>query len=216
MALWWRGGRRGRPSARIANRAGRRRPAAQLRRGQIGRRTALLDITTDLGIPAVAAFSTRADGYGFALGMGARTTPAEAARSAIFEMCQSELSLHVIEAKRREFGEAALNESDRRQYARAALLDPRMCLLLRPRTNMPAAPETLPGDPVELIKELLAERGIVAYSLDLTRSRFGVPVVRVIAPGLQPEPCDIIIQRLARVIDETGGGRQYSGGIALL
>ena len=74
----------------------------------------------------------------------------------------------------------------------------------------------LPGDPVERSRNCCTEHGIVAYSLDLTRPRFGVPVVRVIAPGLQSEPCDIIGQRLARVIAETGGGRQYSGGIVLL
>ena len=52
--------------------------------------------------------------------------------------------------------------------------------------------------------------------LDLTRLRFGVPVVRVIAPGLQLDPCEIIGERLAQVIAATGGGAQHSGGITLL
>jgi ribosomal protein S12 methylthiotransferase accessory factor len=41
-------------------------------------------------------------------------------------------------------------------------------------------------------------------------------VVRVIAPALQLEPCEIVGDRLAQAIDETGGGAQYSGGVALL
>jgi ribosomal protein S12 methylthiotransferase accessory factor len=176
----------------------------------------LLDITTDLGVPVVAAFSCRPDGYGFALGLGARATLAEAARSAIFEMCQSELSLHVIAAKRREAGEAALNESDRRQVLRATTLDTRGCLLLQPDDAAVGSPVVLDGDPVRAIVGLLAARGIVAYSLDLTRPEFGVPVVRVIAPGLQSDPCEIVGERLAAAIAETGGGAEHSGGIVLL
>ncbi len=217
VALWWRGGRRGQGIV-PDSRPGRAAAAllARLRSGRDGRRTVLLDITTDLGVPVVAAFSTRAGGYGFALGMGARATLAEAAEAAIFEMCQSELSLHVIAAKRAQSGQAALNESDLRQDARAALLDPRACLLLRPSDAAATAPEALAGDPVQTITQRLAERGIIVYTLDLTRPRFGVPVIRVIAPGLQYKPCDIIGPRLARAIAETGGGRQYNGGIALL
>jgi ribosomal protein S12 methylthiotransferase accessory factor len=216
-ALWWRGGRRGR--AIVPDSDTGQAAAAMLQRirqGQGGRRTVLLDITTDLGVPVVAAFSAREDGYGFALGLGARTTLAEASIAAIFEMCQSELSLHVIAAKRRESGEAALNESDRRQVARATMLDTNNCLLLHPVDTKVAAPMPFLGDPVQSIVQLLAVRGIVAYALDLTRPRFDVPVVRVIAPGLQSEPCEIIGERLAQAIAETGGGASHSGGIALL
>jgi ribosomal protein S12 methylthiotransferase accessory factor len=217
VALWWRGGRRGR-TVPPDSKAGVAAEAllVQVRQGRSDRRTCLLDITTDLGIPAVAAFSLRKDGYGFALGLGAGTSLREAARSAIFEMCQSELSLHVIEAKRRESGDAALNESDLRQHARAALLDTRTCLLLQPGGGVAEEPAAFTGDPVEAITRQLDDRGIVAYSLDLTRPEFDVPVVRVIAPGLQNEPCAIASGRLARAIAETGGGAKYSGGVALL
>jgi ribosomal protein S12 methylthiotransferase accessory factor len=217
VALWWRGGRRGRAIAADSD-AGHTatRLLEQVRQGHAGRRTALLDITSDLGIPVVAAFSSHPDGFGFALGLGARTTLAEAATAAIFEMCQSELSLHVIAAKRRESGDAALNESDRCQLARATMLDTRECTLLHPDGAAPVPQAALVGDPIEALVHMLAARGIVAYSLDLTRPRFGVPVVRVIAPALQSEPCEITGDRLARAIAETGGGARYSGGIALL
>ena len=105
VALWWRGGRRGRAIVADSE-AGRRaaRLIARVRQGNDIRQTALLDITSDLGVPVVAAFSMRRDGFGVAVGFGARTTLAEAAQAAIFEMCQSELSLHVIAAKRRQSG----------------------------------------------------------------------------------------------------------------
>ena len=119
---------------------------AQVRQSQDGRPTSLLDITTDLGIPVVAAFSTRRDGSAFALGLGARTTQPEAACSAVFEMCQSELSLHVIAAKIRESGQASLNESDLRQLARATTLDTQGCLLLQP-LEASAPPRPLLGNP---------------------------------------------------------------------
>jgi ribosomal protein S12 methylthiotransferase accessory factor len=214
LALWWRGGRRARAIAADTE-AGDAAATllTQLRCGRGERQTQLLDITTDLGVPVVAAFSTRPDGYGFALGIGSRTSLMAAARSAIFEMCQSELSLHVIAAKRAQSGEAALNESDLRQHARAMLLDTRQCLLLQPDRTPAAEPFDVN---IETIVERLTERDIVAYSIDLTRPRFGVPVVRVIAPGLQNEPCKIDTERLARVIAETGGGAQYTDGIALL
>jgi ribosomal protein S12 methylthiotransferase accessory factor len=216
VALWWRGGRRGRIVAPDSE-AGQAAATLllQVRGDKTGRQTVLLDITTDLGIPVVAAFSTRRDGLGFALGLGARTSLAEATRAAIFEMCQSELSLHVIAAKRQESGQSALNESDLRQLARAAI-DPAGCLLLQPLDEATVSPATLAGDPVEAITEVLAAHGIIAYSLDLTRARFGIPVVRVIAPGLQSEPCTITTERLAKAIARYGGGARHSGGVALL
>jgi ribosomal protein S12 methylthiotransferase accessory factor len=87
-------------------------------------------------------------------------------------------------------------------------------VLLQPNDAVPPPP--LSGNTVEAITQRLAERGIVAWSLDLTRAAFEVPVVRVIAPGLQSEPSEITSDRLARAIAETGGGAQYSGGVVLL
>jgi ribosomal protein S12 methylthiotransferase accessory factor len=212
VALWWRGGRRGRSMPVAGETAAL---LGRVRAGQAGRETTLLDITSDLGVPVVAAFSTRPDGFGFAIGTAARVDFAEAARSAIFEMCQSELSLHVIAAKQREAGQAGLNESDLRQLARESVLDRNGCLLLRADDGA-AAPRVVSGETVDAMVRRLAERGVVAWSVDLTRPAFGVPVVRVIAPGLQAEPSEIVGDRLGRAIGETGGGAQYSGGVALL
>ena len=62
----------------------------------------------------------------------------------------------------------------------------------------------------------LEQFGIETFALDLTRPRFAIPVARVIAPGLQPEPSEIITPRLADMIAQTGGGCKYTGGVALI
>jgi hypothetical protein len=45
---------------------------------------------------------------------------------------------------------------------------------------------------------------------------FGIPAARVIAPGLQPEPSEIVMPRLADMMARTGGGAIYTGGVALI
>ena len=130
-----------------------------------------------------------------------------------------ELGQHVVGAKRRESGDAALNESDRRQLRRATLFDTRDCVLLQPEGQSDIQETAVENDPARGLEHVLARLsalGIAAYRLDLTRSEFGVPVVRVLAPGLQLEPCQIVGERLVGVIHETGGGGAHHGGMLLL
>ena len=217
IALWWRGGRRGRsvaPDSEAATEVAAL--LAQLRSGHAQRETRLLDITTDIGIPAVAAISTNSDGGGFAIGFGSRLTLAEAARAAVFELCQVELGLHVVAAKRQEAGDAALNDSDRRQLRRGAF-DVATCALLQPETEpRPTLAEPSNASGLQHVLERLKACDIAAYAINLTRPQFGIPVVRVLAPGLQLEPCEIDGARLARAIAETGGGAPHHGGMPLL
>jgi len=69
---------------------------------------------------------------------------------------------------------------------------------------------------LQLIVNRLGQFGIETYGLDLTRRRIAVPVARVIAPGLQPDPAAIVTPRLANMIAQTGGGAPYTGGVALI
>ncbi len=113
-SLWWRGGVRGRsiaPDDEAHVVAETLLPL--LRQNVPARRSWLLDITTDIAVPCVAAVSCMKDGFGLAFGLAARPTLAAAAHSAILEMCQIELAHAVVEAKCNERGEAALNERDR-------------------------------------------------------------------------------------------------------
>jgi ribosomal protein S12 methylthiotransferase accessory factor len=217
--LWWRGGMRGRPLALEDAALGEAAALlAALRRGSGSRRTWLLDITTDLGVPAVAAVSARADGKGFACGLGARPTLAAAARGAVMELCQIELAQAVVAAKRTEGGEDRLNPRDRAHVARATLIDTDKCRLLHPQ-GAPARRETCAAQDAERQIHWLAERlaaaGIGAFVIDLTRPMFAIPVVRVIAPGLQIEPSQLESARLRRAIAATGGGEAHTGGVGL-
>jgi ribosomal protein S12 methylthiotransferase accessory factor len=216
VALWWRGGRRGRAVAPESEAAsGAAELLAQARQGHGHRTSWLLDITTDVEIPVIAAISTGSDGYGFAVGFGARLTVADAARAAVFELCQVELGLHVVAAKRRESGDEAMNESDRRQLRRGTF-DTRKCALLQPQTGDFAEPSTAPASSLQHVLDRLQARDIAVYAIDLTRPQFLVPVVRVLAPGLQLEPCEIVGARLTGVIAEAGGGAIHHGGMPLL
>jgi len=69
---------------------------------------------------------------------------------------------------------------------------------------------------LQLVVDRLGQCGIETFGLDLTRARLKVPVARVVAPGLQLEPSDIITRRLADMIALTGGGMKYTSGVALI
>jgi len=119
-----------------------------------------------------------ADGFGFAFGLAARPTLKTAASSAILEMCQLELALAVVEAKRRERGEAALNARDRGHRRRATMINTDHCVLLQPARERPKHPgfgTTDPGAVLDRIVERLAQFGIETFGLDLTRPHFAVP-----------------------------------------
>jgi ribosomal protein S12 methylthiotransferase accessory factor len=219
-SLWWRGGNRGR-SIRPGDEAQVMAQAllSRLRRNVSTRRSWLLDITTDIAVPCVAAVSCRVDGFGLAFGLAARPTLAAAARSAILEMCQIELAYEVVEAKCRERGEAALSERDRVHRRRATLINADRCLLLQPVAE-PAERRPIDATDANGLMQFIAARlgqfGIETFVLNLTRPGFAVPVARVMTPGLQLEPSEIITPRLAAMIARTGGGARYTGGVALI
>jgi len=216
--LWWRGGRL--PCAIDAREVGADALLQKLRtEGSARRRSWLLDITTDIGVPTVAAFSCNRDGFGFAFGLAARTTLAAAVRSAMLEMCQLELAYAVIEAKRGERGEAGLNAKDRLHLDRATKVNADRCPLLQPvaeRASHIAIDASEPRAACQAIARRLESLGIESFCIDLTRSRFAVPVARVMAPALQIEPSEIVTPRLAKMTARTGGGTVYTGGVALL
>ncbi|HXT81947.1 MAG TPA: YcaO-like family protein [Acetobacteraceae bacterium] len=208
-ALWWRGGRRGRlvpADSPVAQ------PALSLlgaiRHGTAGRRTWLLDITTDLAVPVIAALSVDAAGAGFACGVAAHLTMAQAAEAAIRELSQMELAHEIVAAKRNEGGDAALNDADRAHLRRAHDLDVETCVLLHPLPPREPVPDIVAEDAAEGARKVtgrLLDHGIETFLLDLTRSRFGIPVVRVICPGLEKEPSRLIGSRLQSTIAHTGG-----------
>jgi ribosomal protein S12 methylthiotransferase accessory factor len=200
-SLWWVGGERGRA---LADSQGADVLAA-LRAGADARSTRLLDITSDLAIPCVAALSVDGDGRGLACGLAARETRGDAARAAILELAQMELALLLARAKARS--QVPLAAGERAQLERATLFAIADEAIATPRggpaaRDLAAAKE---GAPAALAAHL-RDRGITLYAADLTRTIYEVPVVRVVAPALQLMPADAIGPRLAAAIARTGGG----------
>ena len=222
-ALWWRGGSRGRPVA-LEDPAAAAAAAllGQLRQGLppggAGRRSWLLDLTTDLAVPVLAALSIDADGRGLCCGIAARSGRAAAARAAVLEMAQMETAHAVVLAKRREGGDAALNARDRAHLARYHGIGADRCALLHPEGA--ADPATaLPDDPAAAFAAVtgrLGARGIPVLVRDLTRPALGVPVLRVLCPGLAVEPGRFLGARLLACQAASGGGDCHHGGIGLL
>ncbi len=217
-SLWWIGGQRakliGSDSSVMQDAAPR---LGVLRSGCAERTTWLLDITTDLGIPVIAALSVNRDGRGLACGFAARLCARRAAASAIYEMCQIELALQLAEIKRAQLGNAGLNEVDRRHARRAADIDARDCPLLYPNgVGKALAAGTSEADELPAIRAVFDSRNIEAALVDLTRADFGLAVVAAIAPDLQLLPGNIETARLGRVLAATGGGHQWTRGTPLI
>jgi ribosomal protein S12 methylthiotransferase accessory factor len=221
VALWWIGGRRAGPlAAEGAAMAEAVRLLGVLRGdGGTGRASWLLDLTTDLAIPCVAALSVDASGKGLACGFAARLTLAAAVRAAILEMCQMELALLVALAKGEERGEDALNAVDRRHLDRARRIAADRCALIHP-LGAPARPDLPPcsnaGEELATLLAQLARHGIETALVDLTRPELGIAVAHAIAPRLQPLPCDMRTTRLQDAIAAAGGGGGMTEGVTLL
>lgn len=203
VALWWRGGRRGRAVAletlaapAVAGRI------ARWRGERDGRLSWFLDLTSDLGVPVAAALSVDREGKRFAYGFAARSTLEMALVSAFAELAQVELADRVVDAKLAETGEGRLNETDRLHLARRSLVKPDWEALQPAMAPGPgaAAGTGLPGagggevDPLAC----LSSRNFRVLAIDLTRTDPGISVARVLVPGLQPDPAALTTPRLER------------------
>jgi ribosomal protein S12 methylthiotransferase accessory factor len=204
-ALWWIGGRRGRPLL-LENEAASRIAGllASLRQNEPARRTWMLDITTEFNIPVIAALSCSADQRKIACGVAARLSFEDAARAAVLELCQMEMALLVAAAKLVESGEDALTASDRMHLERARELDANTCELLHP-LGAPLPPlETVAGPQIAVIADKLNSIGMNAALIPMTRSEQAIQVVRAIIPGLQPMPAEIFTDRMQSIWAENG------------
>jgi ribosomal protein S12 methylthiotransferase accessory factor len=215
-SLWWIGGRRGKTIALDEPAMGEiARLMRALRQQTENRASWLLDITTDLGIPVVAALSCDKDGQQLAYGLSARLSIAEAARAAILELCQTELAILFARIKREETGEEMLSPSDRAHLERNAAIHAG-CELLHPLTLRLNRDVRGAGSELSIIVEAMAKSGIETVLIDMTRPQFDIPVVRAVAPTLQPMPSGIVTDRLMRACRDYGGGNRYTGGSALI
>ncbi|KUJ69172.1 hypothetical protein ACZ90_12515 [Streptomyces albus subsp. albus] len=158
----------------------------------LGREVWALDLTTDLGIPVVAALSRRTDrpAEEIVLGFGAHVDQGTALRRALAELNQMLPPLtgtgpdHARYAgmdpvARRWFGTATLAGQP---YLRADPAAPPLPAAARFRPPSGAAA----AEQVAAVSELLRDRGLELLVLDQTRPDVGLPVMKVLVPGLRP------------------------------
>ena len=214
--LWWLAGRRAAPVAidpelmsAVAE------LVSELRQGEKNRATWLLDLTTDLGIPTVAAVSFDNDGAGFACGTAARLNLREAAAAAIRELCQLELGLQFAKVKLQEGGPAALNETDKSHLRRGSEINASTCALVHPLGRPVIHRDRGLSDPLDELRATFAANGIDAALVDLTRGQFGLPAVHALAPWLCPMPVFAPCATTREASDRYGGGERWTENVPL-
>ncbi|MER5203859.1 TOMM precursor leader peptide-binding protein [Streptomyces sp. NPDC002825] len=149
-----------------------------------------LDLTSDFGIPVFAAVSRRTDkdAEDIVFGFGAHFDPRAALRRALAEMSQH---LPAVAGARPDGGGYAVRDPEPLDWWLRATTADQPYLLPAPGT----APRTPAGfayrprpdllDDLRAAEALVRERGMELLVLDQTRPDIGLPVVKVIVPGLR-------------------------------
>lgn len=146
-----------------------------------------LDLTSDIGIPVIAAISADRRESAVLFGFGAGLSPRQALLRAICELNQ------VLGGPRRQSKTSQLAAPDacpdRIRWLREACLDNQP--YLRPQRRSRTAgefPNLQKGKSrrgVDVCVELAAARNIEVIVADLSRPEIGIPVAKVICPGLR-------------------------------
>jgi bacteriocin biosynthesis cyclodehydratase domain-containing protein len=191
IAIWWYNRLR-RPEVDIDAFAARDPWFATVRRAHegLGRETWVLDLTTDLGIPTMVAVSRRTDRTpeDILFGFGAHADPVKALRHALTELNQ--LLPAVLSATPTGDGYRRSDPTGLTWWRTATLAD-HPYLVPDPATPAygPDAYATpAPPDPAEAVAHYaatFAAAGLDLLVLDQTRPDLGLPVARVVVPGLR-------------------------------
>ncbi|WP_214103994.1 TOMM precursor leader peptide-binding protein [Acrocarpospora catenulata] len=155
----------------------------------LGRELHVLDLTTDLGVPVAAAISRRVEGPSedILMAFGAHFDVRIAVQRALAEMNQ--FIPAVIDVGPDGATQYRFHESDQLnwwKHARMAAhpyLMPGGSPVLASAYARPATGDLL--DDVAAARALVEERGMEMLVLDQTRPDIGLPVVKVIVPGLR-------------------------------
>jgi ribosomal protein S12 methylthiotransferase accessory factor len=144
---------------------------------QLGRRVWVLDLTTDLGIPAFVALSRELSPRpgDFILGAGAHLDPALAISRALSEITQF-LPGFLAGRPRRVLSE---------DPGEAPYLVPDPDRPPRTAGDLPDLSRPDLREEVELCVERARRRGLELLVVDQTREDLGLPVVRVVVPGMR-------------------------------
>jgi ribosomal protein S12 methylthiotransferase accessory factor len=154
-----------------------------------GRDVWAIDLETDLEIPTFAAISRRTDGSYEAplLGFGAHLDPRIAILRALGEINQ----MSPVDADL-EDPTARTTDRELMTWLRTATIENQPYLLPDPDAAVWRAPDHPSrtgadlAEDVRICREAVERAGMSMYALDQTRPDIGLPVVRVVVPGLRP------------------------------
>ncbi len=150
----------------------------------------LLDVTNDLGIPAFVAVSRRTDKEeeDIIYGAGAHVDPHIAALRAVCELNQF---LNWVQGSKRGGCGHDVDEPlclwwwKNGKLSDLPYLAPDPDATLRAKSDYPVPDTTDMREDVERCRTLIESKGMELLVLDLTRPDIGMPVARVIVPGLR-------------------------------
>ena len=162
---------------------------ASARYERLGRELWMLDVTHDLGIPVFVAISRCASGAEerITYGAGCHFDPLVAAMRALCELNQMHLAWN--DDPPEPHGDTAGQVT--REWLRAAKLADRPHLAPDPDAPLRAAPAGRAPDSgdhrddIALCRRIVEDAGMEFLALDQTRSDIGLPVARVLVPGLR-------------------------------
>lgn len=187
VALWWYNRTR-QPAIDLA--AFDDKWTAETRRvhAGLGRAVWALDLTSDIGVSVIVALSRRVDGAAedIVMGFGAHLDPRVALRRALSELNQ--MMPAVVDARA---GEYDCDDPDAVHWWRTATVGNQPYLTRDPAIR-PRVPEDYPYSPssdlltdVTMVRQRVEDSGHRVLVLDQTRPDIGLPVVKVIVPGLR-------------------------------
>jgi ribosomal protein S12 methylthiotransferase accessory factor len=148
----------------------------------LGRELWVLDLTADLGVPVLAAVSRRTGGprEAIMLGFGAHLDPAVAVRRALTELNQ--MMPPLLD------GWDGGDDPDAARWLRDATVAGQPYLRPDPARGPAELADASSPDllaDVKLVRARLEAAGLEVFVLDQTRPDIGLPVVKVIVPGLR-------------------------------
>lgn len=168
LALWWHGGLpAGALSLEVID---RQQPRLYWWLTGRDRQTRLLDLTTDIGLPVVAAVSSDADGRLVSVGSSARPRLADAALAAVTEMVQTEVAM-----------DAACQARDPELLLWDAHASTRLQPQFHATDDRPVPPAVLTEDG---LLNRLADLGHQILAHDMTLPGDPLPSIRILARGL--------------------------------
>jgi len=155
----------------------------------LGREVWVLDVTSDLRVPAMVALSRRTDTPGevIVFGCGSHSDPKVALRRALTEMNQLLPAMNEAACATSEYD----GDPDASHWLRYATVENQPYLLPDP-TVRPRTPRDYGyvqrhdlAEDIDDIKTKLEALGLELLVLDQTRPDIGMPVVKVIVPGMR-------------------------------